>query len=180
MGNDKNEYLKNEVLNNTLVCISTILNENNINNWFIGYGTLLGIIRNNSCIDGDDDVDIVIDKTNYNIVKDLLIKKGFEFEYKYGNIGNSKDILKIKTSEQYCTVDFYMASVDGKGNFNDKWEKTIWSNCYDDNNKLIEYIWNDNKLYLPFNYEQKLINRYGENWRIPQKSKGVTPKKLIL
>ena len=29
----------------------------NINNWFIAYGTLLGIVRNNNCINYDDDID---------------------------------------------------------------------------------------------------------------------------
>ena len=44
------------LLNKTLLFIIKLLNDNNIKNWFIGYGTLLGIIRENSCIDGDDDV----------------------------------------------------------------------------------------------------------------------------
>jgi phosphorylcholine metabolism protein LicD len=33
-----------------------------IENWFIGYGTLLGIIRDESCIEGDDDIDIIVDE----------------------------------------------------------------------------------------------------------------------
>ena len=41
-------------------------------------------------------------------------------------------------------------------------------------------MWNENILYLPFNYEKKLINRYGKNWRIPQNSKGPMPHKTIL
>ena len=49
-------------LNDTLMFVVNLLNENNIQNWFISYGTLLGIIRNNSCIDRDDDIDIIIDK----------------------------------------------------------------------------------------------------------------------
>lgn len=28
--------------------------------------------------------------------------------------------------------------------------------------------------------KKKLINRYGKNWRIPQNSKGPTPRKTIL
>ena len=36
------------------------------------------------------------------------------------------------------------------------------------------------KLYLPFNYETKIINRYGENWKTPQNNKGPTPRKGIL
>jgi phosphorylcholine metabolism protein LicD len=54
-----------DTLNATLVKITKILNENSINGWFICYGTLLGIVRENSCIDGDDDIDIVIHKSKY-------------------------------------------------------------------------------------------------------------------
>ena len=46
-------------LNSSLIKISKILNKNKFDQWFIAYGTLLGIVRNNSCIDGDDDIDIM-------------------------------------------------------------------------------------------------------------------------
>ena len=167
-----------ELLNNTLLFIIKLLNQNNIPNWFIGYGTLLVIIRENSCIDGDDDVDIVMDHNNYDIVKQLLIDNGITLEYGYG-IRNSKYIIKTKPTDKYCSVDFYMAILD-KGNFNDIWEKVLWTNCYNDNNVLIKYNWNNETLYLPNNYETKLINRYGENWKIPQNTKGPTPRKLAI
>uniref|UniRef100_A0A6C0JUB1 LicD/FKTN/FKRP nucleotidyltransferase domain-containing protein n=1 Tax=viral metagenome TaxID=1070528 RepID=A0A6C0JUB1_9ZZZZ len=167
------------ILNNTLMFIIKLLNDNNINNWFIGYGTLLGIIRDNSCIDKDDDVDIIIDKSNYALIKELLIKNNIIIEYGYG-INKKTNILKTKETNEYCSVDFYMASIDEKGNFNDTWEKVIWSECYNETKQLITHIWNENILYLPFNYENKLINRYGETWRIPQNIKSVTPRKKIL
>lgn len=166
-------------LNNTLIFIIKLLNDNNINNWFIGYGTLLGIVRENSCINRDDDIDIIIDKSNYNVIKQLLIKNDIIIEYGYG-IKNSTNILKTKENNHYCSVDFYMATIDEKGNFNDKWENVIWSECYNENNELIKYMWNENILYLPFNYEKKIINRYGKNWRIPQNNKGPHPRKRVL
>ena len=54
MGNNNSQ----EKLNNTLIKITNLLNENNIHDWFIGYGTLLGIVREDSCIENDDDIDI--------------------------------------------------------------------------------------------------------------------------
>ena len=95
-------------------------------------------------------------------------------------INKRKDILKTKENNNYCTVDFYMASIDGKGNFKDTWNRVTWGECYNEKNELIQHMWNENILYLPFNYEKKLINRYGENWRIPQNSKGPKPCKRIL
>lgn len=77
MAGERNHKVK---LNNTLMFIIKLLNTNNVSNWFIGYGTLLGIVRENSCIHGDDDVDIIIDENNYDLVKGLLAEKNIVFE----------------------------------------------------------------------------------------------------
>ena len=54
------EKTDKEKLNNTLEVVVNILHEEDINDWFIFFGTLLGIIREDSCIQGDDDFDIMI------------------------------------------------------------------------------------------------------------------------
>ena len=167
-----------ETLNKTLEFISKLLNKNSINDWFIGYGTLLGIIRENSCIDGDDDIDILINKTYYDKVKILLLANSFEIDYGHG-INDSKDILKTKEREGYSSIDFYMADVDNNGNFNDKWSRIIWSNCYKDK-KLIKYNWNNIQLPIPNNYKSKIINRYGNDWYIKQDKKVPIPPEMIL
>ena len=156
-----------EILNKTLIFISNILIESSIDDWFIGYGTLLGIIRDNSCIDLDDDIDILVKNTYYNELKSLLIDNGLEIEYGYG-IGYSNNILKTKSKEEYCSIDFYMCDVDDNGNFNDKWEGVTWSNCYNDNKKLIKYRWNNIELQIPNNSKTKLKNRYGNTWYIKE------------
>jgi hypothetical protein len=166
-----------QLLNKTLVKIVQIILENNIKNWFIAYGTLLGIVREDSCIDNDDDVDIIIENINYDIIKDSLKQHGFEFEYNYG-IGNTKNILKIKQNNDYASVDFYMSSIDKFGNFTDEWMKVIYTNCYDESNQLVKYSWNDLVLNLPFNYESKLQKRYGSDWKTPKDSWGTGCKKL--
>ena len=161
-----------ERLNKTLIFFANLLNKNNVKNWFIGYGTLLGIIRNNNCIDGDDDVDIVIDQTNYDILNKLLKENNIPLIG--GDLGNyikkknrkRKGIIKTAETDDYVSVDFYMASIDEEGNFSDLWEKVVWTNCYDTNGKLFERPWKDTLLYIPANPEQKLRNRYGEDWGI--------------
>ena len=65
-------------LNKTLLFLITLLNDNNIKNWFVCYGTLLGLVRENSCIDNDDDIDIIIESSNYDIIKKILIEKNKE------------------------------------------------------------------------------------------------------
>jgi hypothetical protein len=168
-----------DLLNKTLMFIIKMLNDNNIKNWFIAYGTLLGMVRDNSCIDGDDDVDIVMDRTHYDTVKNILIQNNFAIEYGYG-INDNTNILKTIPTAEYCSIDFYMANTDEKGNFHDTWEVVLWSKCYTEEKKLIERVWNGQVLYLPANSEQKLANRYGSDWRIPMDTKGPTPRKKIL
>jgi len=161
-----------EKLNFSLLKIANILNNNNFDKWFIVYGTLLGIVRNKSCIDGDDDIDIICDINDYQKLKDILAKEGYKFEYGYG-IKESKFIIKTKESNDLASIDFYMSIVDKKGNFNDMWEKVVWSNCYvKDTDKFLKINWQNTTLNLPNDYLKKLKKRYGFFWRIPQKNKG--------
>lgn len=62
-----------EKLNHTLHWIIDILEA--IDNCFVAYGTLLRITMEGSCIDGDDDIDICIDKEHWDDIHDLLKKK---------------------------------------------------------------------------------------------------------
>ena len=153
-------------LNDTLMFVVNLLNENNIQNWFISYGTLLGIIRNNSCIDRDDDIDIIVHDIYYDKIKEILTKNNIQTTKDYG-IGESKLIIKTNITKEYCSIDFYMTTISQEGNFFDEWNNILWRKCYGTDNKLIEYDWNNHKLYLPFNSEEKLINKYGETWRTP-------------
>lgn len=178
------KYNKN-TLNKTLMFIIKLLKDNNIKNWFVGYGTLLGIIRENSCIDGDDDIDIIIDANNYDILKNVLIKNNINIRINNTDATDSLQnepvkLLQTIGTSLYCKVEFYMANVDNKGNFYDRWEEVTWSECYNEKNELLEYILDGELLYLPFSYEQKLINRYGANWMIPARSKGVNPIRPVL
>ena len=67
-------------------------------NWFVCYGTLLGLVRENSCI--DDDIDIIIEKSNYDIIKKILIENNFDLDYSFG-IKDSKHIIKTKSTSEY-------------------------------------------------------------------------------
>ena len=162
-------------LNHTLSVIINLLNNHNIKNWFISYGTLLGIVRDNSCIDNDDDIDITSNINDYDKIKQLLQDNGFTFIY----LGETRSIIKTIETPELSSIDFYMAEIDADSNYDDRWTIVKWTNCYL-NGKLIEYNWNGQILYLPNNYETKLVNRYGEDWKIPQQSKGPTPAKYVI
>lgn len=163
-------------LNRVLLTIAKLLNAHNVTNWFIGYGTLLGIVRNESCINGDDDVDIIANCKDTSVIIKILSENGFQIDNRF----TRKNFFRTKETSEFGPVDFYMANVDtNTGNFKDTWENVMWSSCYS-KDKLIELEWNGSILYLPNNYETKLLNRYGSSWKTPQNTKGPQPRKAIL
>ena len=160
-----------EKLNKTLLLLITLLNNNNIKNWFVCYGTLLGLVRENSCIDNDDDIDIIIEKSNYDIIKKILIENNFKLTYDYG-IKNSKNIIKTNTTSDYSSIDIYMGEYYNE-NIKDIWNELTIKDCFLDteNKTFIEKKWNGQKIYYPNNYERILFNRYGKNWKIKKDKK---------
>lgn len=158
-------------LNRTLKAISELLHQNGIKKWFISYGTLLGIVREDSCIEGDDDVDIILSMEYYDKIRKILPSL---FIHKLQCM--IPNLIKTNLKHPYySSIDFYFSKIDSSGNFHDSLNGVIWSECYVDGNEFIKKEWNGTILHLPNNYEQKLVNRYGDNWMTPQKSKGRNP-----
>jgi len=159
-----------EVLNNTLLSVIKLLNGNDISEWFICYGTLLGIVRENNCIDKDDDVDIIIHKSHYNKVKNILIENNFKIEHRW--VGNSKNIIKtVSEPGKYASVDIYMADFKDTSVF-DLWNRLTITDCFIDSSKLfLKREWQGETVYLPNNYVKILNNRYGDSWKIKKNIK---------
>ena len=61
-----------EILNRTLKKIIVEFHAAGLSKWFVSYGTLLGLIRDQSCIDGDDDIDICCHSDDYDKVDEIL------------------------------------------------------------------------------------------------------------
>lgn len=167
------EKSTSEKLNKTLLFLINLLNNNNIKNWFVCYGTLLGLVRENSCIDNDDDIDIIIEKSNYDIIKKILIENNFKLE---PNIKKCKlkfkYIIKTQSTSDYSSIDIYMGDYNNK-NVKDLWNNLTINDCFLDteNKTFIEKKWNGQNIYYPNNYERILINRYGKDWKIKKNKK---------
>ena len=132
------------------------------------FGTLLGIVRENSCIEGDDDLDIMINH-DYQELRSIFDLEGFKFTSKFG-IKNPDTILKTEPCNQYGSIDFYMCNVNKSGDFHTPWNRNHISNCYTNSieKSFIKQPWRSTVLNLPNDYENKLICMYGSDWRVPQ------------
>jgi len=148
-------------LNHTLERVVKILHDCKINDWFIMFGTLLGIVRENSCIQGDDDIDIMIN-CDYQQLRDSFEKEGFIFTSAHG-IRNSKMMLKSESTEEFGSFDFYFCEVS-EGDYYTPWHKVKAVNCL----PLSSKNWRSVSLNLPNDYLNKIITMYGSNWKTPR------------
>lgn len=161
-------------LNHTLETVCNILHENKISDWFVFFGTLLGLTRDNSCIQGDDDLDIMI-KYDYQELRSLFSKQGFKFQKlnKNNQTHRREDInslLKIQSCNKYASFDFYICDVNESGDFHTPWHGVTSTESYLDlkAKTFVNKKWRSTVVQLPNNYESKVVNMYGPNWRTPQ------------
>lgn len=141
-------------LNFTLKAAVDILNEAGVEQWFLGYGTLLGILRDKSCIAHDDDIDIICGEKEYGKIIEKLAHYGI------GCSHIKEGIIKTLPTDNLASIDFYFAKVDEeKGNYFDKWEKCLWGNCL----PLEPVEWKNRILYTPHSSISKLKTRYGDD-----------------
>ena len=149
--------------------------------WFPFFGTLLGIVRDGSLIDGDDDVDIYVHHKNYDLVKSILHDNGFEIDYNQ-NPNHTPYFFQIIGAHDGVNIridfHFYIDSDDDL--FIEDWWRHTTSNGIEDILRIpkpfifplkgIEY---KNILITIPNHSDILCDfLYGKNWRLPQQ-KGV-------
>jgi hypothetical protein len=151
-----------EKLNRTLEVVVNILHEENINDWFIFFGTLLGIVRENSCIQGDDDLDIMIN-CDYQQLRNSFEKRGFFFMQGKHGIKNPDKILKSEPTQEFGSIDFYFCEVNG-ADYYTPWHSVKAKNCL----PLYKQSWKSTVLNLPNDYMGKIVLMYGEDWKIPR------------
>ena len=157
-----------ENLNMALYNAVSILDELDCE-WFVFYGTLLGLVRDGFCIDGDDDVDIMVN-CDMNRLGVLLHKHGFRT-----NPRDRGDILKTYRNrlQNFASVDFYFCLVEG----ND-WFATIDRNWVRDV-KIEQIDFEDRQIYVPDRREERLEQMYGPDWTTPIRGKKVGQDKSI-
>jgi len=141
--------------------------------YFIFYGTMLGIIRENNIIKGDDDIDFLVNyKSKKLLLKKMETAKSFKINKK---VCNKYFVQYIKKYNDLRTfVDFYFYINDPKKNY--IIDKHNWIGNINDKRfaihfpkKLIFPIVKNKKFNMPRNPIAACKFIYGNSWSIPQK-----------
>lgn len=147
--------------------IADPLKELGIKHAFIS-GTLLGLARTGTLIDGDTDIDVAIPYEDNNRIKEILLHlKKFGFneksrikrEFLTENIGlgqneNSYELCFMHRNDKYAWITWYEG---GNGN----WINLVYPNTMWDNLDKI------NGFNVPSNYKEYLRMTYGNDWETP-------------
>lgn len=155
-----------------LLDIISLFNKNNIF-YFLDFGTLLGIVRDNGIICWDDDIDLSILESETEMVLEIL--KGMEtgttkMEIKV--VRNNKDeitnfkllIGNSKKGIKMFEIDIFIVR------FKDNLAKQLMSSVpmlYFSQNEIVKWLEVD--VRVPYRYEKYLEILYGD-WKIPRKN----------
>lgn len=146
--------------------VINILNTNEIE-YFVNYGTLLGLIREGRLLESDDDIDILVHEKDYNKAYSLI----------------NKEYTLMRTDPDFCQgyihqgqVELYKYTVEN-GKVIDKWTKKHndlsgiqpVNYVYPIQSKYIEIL--GIQVSLP-NEPEKILENVYENWKVPTGSKG--------
>jgi phosphorylcholine metabolism protein LicD len=146
--------------------IIPILNKYSIDYW-VDFGTLLGIIREKDIILNDDDIDITLIDTPelYNkmtLAKEDIIKLGYSFKRMdwsaYRIYKDKKIFADLYLNKKDDTNKQYIGAEGEKSNIA---YSTIGTP------KIIK--WNNIDVRVPENIEQTLIYRFGEDYMTPRR-----------
>lgn len=160
--------IRRKMLRNLALEVIESLNKENVDYW-IDFGTLLGIIREDDIILGDNDVDIIVVESNEladkmkKVRRDLLSK----------NINVERMNWSAYRAYNPFACDMYINTRNDKDNMYIGATGETSNISYD----LIgtpKYItWRGVEVRVPEFIEKVLVYRYGENWKTPiPKNKG--------
>ena len=157
--------------------------------YFPFFGSLLGLVRDNGPIVGDDDVDIYVNKKDFTIIKSII--KDFGFEIDFGLRPNQTEhLLQVKgiLDGKYHRIDFYFYDDESDPYFiQERWNfpgiPTDIKNVLRIPKPLIfplkQIDYENIPISIPHSPEILCEFLYGVNWRTPQK-KGMDYKIVML
>ena len=141
--------------------------------WWLEAGTCLGAIREGNFIGYDRDIDIgVFGTEKVNEIKKEFKSKGFKLYHAFGKPENGYEISLIRNDVK---LDIFFFYEDKNRNI---WWHSAWlrdKQLFLDFNKYLftnlkEIDFLGIKVNVPNPPEKYLVERYGDNWRIPDKN----------
>lgn len=165
---------KDQALQN-LVDFRDVLDRFNCHYW-LEAGTCLGCIRERDFIDHDEDIDfgILEEHFDWELVNSLIKDKGFSLLHIFGNRNCG---LELAFERHGIKVDLFLFYKKG-----DKRWHGAWHNGGKSLNDLIKLVFEASlvertilwkfkgeNFYIPADYEDYLVARYGNEWRTPNK-----------
>jgi len=163
---------------------------------FIFFGTLLGYTRENNIIENDDDIDIYVNKKEYNSLLAALRATSFElqllpkkkwYRWKYP-FGTPLVLQATRMLENTPTfVDFYFYDDTETHEILERWNfKGQWKNpdSYLRTPKKLVYPirsgkLNDIEVKIPHNPRELCLFLYGDTWQTPLKKREEYEAKII-
>jgi len=142
--------------------------------YWLDYGTLLGIVRSGELLSHDLDLDIgMMGTTNRELIHNTLISTGFKF-HRAIHVGNNPKPVEVTYSKAGVKIDifFYKSTMDHLTGYlidghppSDKVREIIIPSI-----TTTSTIYRGQPLKIPKNPENRLIHTYGEEWMIPDKN----------
>tara|TARA_Y100000385_G_scaffold287880_1_gene353138 strand:+ start:588 stop:1172 length:585 start_codon:yes stop_codon:yes gene_type:complete len=159
-------YVKRKILRKIAINTIILFNKYNIDYW-IDFGTLLGIIRENDIIWGDNDIDIVILDTSENHKKMKLVKKDIK-KLGYNVTKEIWSAYRIRTYGLFA--DIYINKFDYKNKIYIGSTGVNSNISFDLIGKPKTIIWKKYNLpvKVPQHIHKTLVWRYGEDYMTPK------------
>lgn len=161
--------MKHEIAKQNLKDSVDVLNDLNCH-WWLEAGTCLAAVREGEFIDHDVDVDLgLTDINKAQEIEDAMIDKGFEIYHRFGILDNG---YEVSFKRDDVKVDFFFFYRNADSWWHSAWYKGKqiffeFSPHLIDGFHITEFL--GIEVNLPYIPEDYLIERYGDNWKEPDK-----------
>lgn len=176
-------FMDNKTYNFASDILKKLINYLNNNNlvYYLEFGTLLGIVRENKILEWDDDIDISIQSGDFVEVNNKLDFLFMKLKKDFDDIGIQYDKrIRYSSPDKPIQIDLNFSSILGEINeFDINISLLYFVDGYGIQvlNKIPErmYLTNENiewdgiKVRVPKDYEEYLEITYGD-WKVPKKS----------
>lgn len=139
--------------------------------WWLEFGTLLGLIRENKIIDWDNDLDVGVKKESFaeekiNDVKRKCSEFGFNLMYK-----EDEKLYKIIYGEKnylFCDIWIFQRLEGGIMSAVSPATQAVHEESFTIDKEILNF--NNKSYFIPKNINEFLTMRYGPDWKKPIQS----------